>query len=188
MVSVMPQAANVLSHVEVVYRPGERHLALALFDAMGCKTYETETKNPAGVGYISAHPDPNVRGQDDVFYISEMPPVQAALENVLRQRLESDDELRAARDTYRSMADTQPYGLSHVALRYPTFESLEAVLAELEAKLTPELRSRITVKVFRPGDSDEISWGETIQAFVYTDIAVAGGGMFGQVYELAAYR
>lgn len=184
----MPQASNVLSHIEVVYRPGERDLAIALFEAMGCKTYETDTKNPAGVSYISAHPDPDVRGQDDVFYISEMPPVQAALEGLLRQRIETDDELRAARDNYRAMADTQPFGLSHVALRYPTFESLEAVLAGLEAKLTPELKSRVILKVFRPGDSDDIKWGETIQAFIYTDIAVAGGSMFGQVYELASYR
>ena len=87
----MPQASNVLSHIEVVYRPGERDLAIALFEAMGCKTYETDTKNPAGVSYISAHPDPDVRGQDDVFYISEMPPVQAALEGLLRQRIETDD-------------------------------------------------------------------------------------------------
>lgn len=184
----MPQAANVLSHVEVVYRPGDRQLAIALFEAMGCRTYETDTKNPAGVGYISAHPDPDVRGQDDVIYISEMPPVQAVLEGFLRERVETDDELSAARDRYRAMADTQPFGLSHVALRYPTFESLEAVLAGLEAKLTPELKERVVLKIFRPGDSEEIEWGETVQAFIYTDIAVAGITPFGQVFELAAYK
>lgn len=184
----MPQAANVLSHVEVVYRPGDRQLAIALFHAMGCKTYETDTKNPAGVGYISAHPDPDVRGQDDVIYISEMPPVQAALEGLLRERVAADEALSAACDRYRAMANTQPFGLSHVALRYPTFESLEAVLAGLEAKLTPELKSRVALKIFRPGDSAEIDWGETIQAFIYTDIAVAGMTPFGQVYELSAYK
>lgn len=182
------KAANVLSHVEVVYHPGDRQLAIALFEAMGCKTYETDTKNPAGVGYISAHPDHDVRGLDDVIYISEMPPVQAALEGLLRQRVETDAELSAARENYRAMADTQPYGLSHVALRYPTFNALEAVLAGLEAKLTPELRSRVDIKIFRPGDSEDIDWGETIQAFIYTDIAVAGITPFGQVYELAAYN
>jgi hypothetical protein len=48
------------------------------------------------------------------------------------------------------------------------------------------MKARSVVKIFRPGDAEEIQW-ESIQAFIYTDIAVAGISAFGQVYELSAY-
>lgn len=179
--------AGVLSHVEAVYRPGDRQLAIDLFEALGCKTFDTGTKSPAGTTYISVHPDPEDRSHDNALYLSEMPAEQLGLENVLRQRIDSDAELSAACSTYQGMADKQPFGLSHVALRYPTFEVMEKVLAGFEQRLTPELRSRIVFKVFRPGDCEELG-SDSIQAFVYTDIAVAGISMFGQVFELAAYE
>ena len=128
----MAQAA-VLSHVEVMHRPGDRALAMALFEALGCRTIDTGTMSPAGSSYISVHPDPDDRGLDNVLYLSEMPADQARLEEVLRQRLESDGELRGARDRYRAMAGERPYGLSHIALRYPTFAGLEERLADVIA-------------------------------------------------------
>jgi len=48
------------------------------------------------------------------------------------------------------------------------------------------MRARSVIRIFRPGDAEEIQW-ESIQAFVYTDIAVSGISAFGQVYELSAY-
>lgn len=179
-------AAGVLSHVEAQYRPGDRQLAIDLFEAMGCKTYDTGAKSPAGSTYISVHPDPGERGLDNVLYLSEMPAAQCRLEDVLRQRIESDEELRVSRDLYRGMAHERPFGLSHIAVRYPSYESLQRVLSNLEDKLTPELKSRVTLKVFRPGDSEEIGW-DSIQAFIYTDLAVSGISAFGQVFELSAY-
>jgi hypothetical protein len=180
--------APALSHVEAIYRPGDRELVIDLFEALGCKTYDTGTKSPAGSTYISVHPDPDVRCQDDVIYLSEMPAEQRRLEDVLRRRIEADEELRAARDLYRGMANERPFGLSHVAVRYPSFESLERVLDGLEDRLTPQLKSRVMLKIFRPGDSDEIGVDNSIQAFVYTDLAVSGISAFGQVFELAAYE
>jgi hypothetical protein len=179
-------AAGVLSHVEATYRPGDRQLAIDLFEALGCKTYDTETKSLAGSTYVSVHPDPGGRGLDNVLYLSEMTADQCSLEEVLRSRIETDAELSAARERYRTMADERPFGLAHIAVRYPSYEMLEQVLAEAEQKLTPELRSRASLKVFRPGDSAEIGW-DSIQAFVYTDIAVSGISAFGQVFELSAY-
>lgn len=176
----------VMSHVEAAYRPGDRQLAIDLFEAMGCKTYETGTIGLAGSTYVSVHPDPAERGMDNVIYLSEMTDQQSRLEEVLRQRVETDGELRAARDAYRGLAGEKPFGLSHIAVRYPSYEVLEQVLAGLDAKLTPEMKARSVVKIFRPGDAEEIQW-ESIQAFIYTDIAVAGISAFGQVYELSAY-
>jgi len=63
---------------------------------------------------------------------------------------------------------------------------LERVLGGLEDRLSTEIRERSVVRVFRPGDTEEIT-RESIQAFVYTDIAVTGCSAFGQVFELSAY-
>lgn len=185
--SVKGTTAPVLSHVEAVYRPGERELAIQLFEALGCMTYDTGTKSPAGSTYVSVHPDPEDRSHDNVLYLSEMPAPQHALEQLLRQKIDDDEELTTARAQYGQMAIDRPFGLSHVAVRYPTFEALEKVLAAFEEKMSPELRSRILLRVFRPGDSAEIG-DDSLQAFVYTDLAVAGVSAFGQVFELAAYK
>ncbi|MDG2005568.1 MAG: hypothetical protein P8J20_19770 [Novosphingobium sp.] len=179
-------AAGVLSHVEAIYRPGDRQLATDLFEALGCKTYDTETPSLAGSSYISVHPDHSDRSLDNVLYLSEMTEAHCGLDDILKARLESDEELRAARDQYRNMADEKPFGLAHIAIRYPTYDMLEQVLAEAEQKLTPEMRTRASLRIFRPGDSKDIGW-DSIQAFVYTDIAVSGISVFGQVFELSAY-
>jgi hypothetical protein len=176
----------VLSHVEAVYRPGDRHLAIALFEALGCKTYDTGTPSLSGKTYVSAHPDPSVRGLDDVIYLSEMTAEQSRLEDVLRRCIESDAELRAARAEFRELASAKPFGLSHIAVRYPDYASLERVLDGLEDRLLPEIRERSVVKVFRPGDAGEITW-DSVQAFIYTDVAASGVSAFGQVFELSAY-
>jgi hypothetical protein len=180
------RTAGVLSHVEAVYRPGDRQLAIDLFETLGCKTYDTGTTSPAGTTYISVHPDPDDRSHDNVIYLSQMPDAQSRLEYILRQRIEADEELRTSRDLYRGMANERPFGLSHVALRYPSFETLERVLAGFEARLTPTLRARVMLKIFRPGDCEELG-SDSIQAFLYTDLAVCGVSAFGQVFELAAY-
>jgi hypothetical protein len=187
MGSVMDQkAGGVLSHVEAVYRPGDRQLAIDLFEALGCKTYDTGTKGLAGANYISIHPDPNDRGLDNVIYLSEMTAEQSRMEDILRQRIDGDEELCAARDRFRGLASEKPFGFSHVALRYPTYESLDRVLDGLEDRLTPAMKARSVLRIFRPGDAEEIAW-ESVQAFIYTDIAVAGISAFGQVFELSAY-
>lgn len=176
----------VLSHVEAVYRPGERQLAIDLFEALGCKVHDTGTPSLSGANYLSVHPDPGVRGLDDVLYLSEMTDEQARLDAIVRQRAEADPELSAARADFRKLASERPFGLSHIAMRYPDYESLEKVLDGLEDRLTSEMKERSVYRVFRPGDATEIVW-ESVQAFIYTDIAVTGCTAFGQVFELSAY-
>lgn len=175
-----------LSHIEVMHRPGERDLAQALFAVLGCECWDTQTVSPAGSNYIAVQPTPGQRGLDNLLYLSEAPPEQDRLDRLLRTRLEADGELAAARDAYRALAGEKPYGLSHIALRYPDFASLERVLDGLEDRLTAEMKARSTFRVFRPGDSGEITWN-SVQAFLYTDIAVSGVSAFGQVFELSAY-
>ena len=179
-------AGGTLSHVELMHRPGERGLAMALFGVLGCECWDTETVSPAGSNYIAVQPAPGQRGLDNVLYLSEMPAVQHRLEEVLRARLDADAELAAAREAYRALAGEKPFGLSHIAIRYPDFASLEAVLEGVEGRLTPQMQARSTLRVFRPGDSGEIVWN-SVQAFLHTDIAASGLSVVGQVFELSAY-
>jgi hypothetical protein len=176
----------VLSHVEAVYRPGDRELAIGLFEALGCKIYDTDTPSLAGKTYISVHPDPGIRGMDDVIYLSEMTAQQSRLDDVLKQRINTDPELSSAHRDFRALVSAKPFGVSHIAVRYPDFATLERVLDGLEDRLSPEMKQRSVVRVFRPGDAEEMSW-ESVQAFVYTDIAITGCSALGQVFELSAY-
>jgi hypothetical protein len=177
----------MLNHIEAVYRPGERQLAIDLFEALGCATADTGVMNETGSSYISVHPDPGDRNYDNVIYLGEMAGEQLRLEDMLRQRSESDGELRASLDLFRTAAHERPFGFAHIAVRYPSFESLQLVLDRIEDRLTPELKPRVRINVFRPGDHDEVG-PDSIQAFVYTDVVACGLLAAGQVLELAAYK
>jgi hypothetical protein len=72
------------------------------------------------------------------------------------------------------------------AVRYPHFASLERVLEGIGDRLTAEMQARSILRIFRPGDSGEITWN-SVQAFLHTDIAASGLSLFGQVFELSAY-
>jgi hypothetical protein len=72
-------------------------------------------------------------------------------------------------------------------VRYPSFESLLEVLDHIEDRLTPELKSRVRISVFRPGDHDEVG-PDSVQAFIYTDVVGCGLLAAGQLLELAAYK
>jgi hypothetical protein len=177
----------LLNHVEVAYRPGERQLALALFEALGCATSDTGMMSETGSTYIAVHPDIGDQNHDNVLYLSEMPAQQVQLESLLRQRIDGDATLSAAFEDYRATASDKPFGFCHIAIRYPSFESLEPVLDGIERRLGPELKSRIRIKVYRPGDAGELGI-DSLQAFIYTDVVVSGTFALGQVFELAAYR
>ena len=175
-------AGAILSHVEAIYRPEDRDLTIALFEALKCKVYNTNTKTLTGSDYLSVHPNPNRRDADDVIFLSEMNPEQMAVENRIRELKESDGNLKDAFAAFAEAVVEKPYGFSHIAIVYPDYETLGEALDGLEDRLTGDLKSRTVVKTFRGA----FEW-ESIQTFVYTDLAVAGITAFGQVYELAAY-
>jgi hypothetical protein len=177
----------LLNHIEAVYRPGERQLAIDLFEALGCATADTGVMNETGSSYVAVHPDPGDCNYDNVIYLGEMAGEQLKLEDMLRQRSDSDSELRATLDAFRSSAHERPFGHAHIAVRYPSFEGLQDVLDRIEERLTPQLKPRVRINVFRPGDHDEVG-PDSIQAFVYTDVVGCGLLAAGQVLELAAYK
>jgi len=106
---------------------------------------------------------------NNVLYLSEIRPAQRELENVMNQRLAKDEELSGALRTYQAKARTLPYGIPHFGLRFPSFESIEPVLHQLETCNDPAMKDRFSLRVIRPTATEALS-SDLIQAFVYTDM------------------
>ena len=177
-----------LNHIETLYQRGERELAIDFVRLLGCTPIPTPQVNETGSTYICVHPDDQDRdGMNNVLYLSEIRPAQAALEEQLRVSLGKDADLAGALGVYRHKAETLPYGIPHFGLRFPSFESIEPVLDMLENCSDPAMQGRFQVSAIRPGDAAALSQ-EIIQAFVYTDIIACGLFSLGQVIELQAQR
>jgi hypothetical protein len=177
-----------LSHLEVLYQPGERELAVRFFELLGCSVRDTPQVNDTGTTYMIVSPDP---ADDDpinnTFYLSQVRPQQEQLEAVLASRIADDAELGKVVEAYRHRARTTPFGVPHFGLRFPSFESIEPVLQRLEAITDPDLARRVSVRIVRPTDPASMS-GNLIQAFVYTDIVAVGLFSVGQLIELQAQK
>lgn len=183
MDQISDYTGTLFSHVAAVYRPGERDLAVEFVEALGCVAADTGGKADSGSPFISVHPNPEDRDLlNNVFYLSQMMPQQAALEQALKLRLESEPRLRDALEAFGEAALASPASIPHFALNFPSMTAVEPVLDRLANGLRPELAERVRMRVFRPGDPGAMGKDCTI-AFVHTDI-VAGVGGFGQLIEL----
>jgi len=177
-----------LNHVELLYQPGERALAIKFATLLGCATMETSQTNDTGSTYICVHPDADDRDMmNNIMYLSEMRAPQRKLEEVLRAKISADKELADATEIYRDRAKNHPFGVPHFGLRFPSFESIEPVLDRLERNDDPEMKGRYSLKVIRPDNAVSMT-SQLIQAFVYTDIVATGLFSLGQVIELQAQR
>jgi hypothetical protein len=177
---------RMLNHVELLYQRGERDLAVAFLEALGCQIVDTNRAVETGATMFCAFPQP---GETDllnnVMYVSEVRPVQYELENALTAAMERDSTLRSAVANFRHKAATAPHGNPHFGVRYPSFESLDATLDRLEHGLDDRLRDRVSVFVVRPKDSQALV-DTIVQAFVETDVVTAGLFATGQLIELQA--
>jgi hypothetical protein len=174
---------RLLNHVEMVYRPGERHLVTKLFTALGCQV----TDSGAPHLYISVGAR-DKHGLNNSLYASEVTREQLALEEQLQQALQGESPLAAAYAGYDDKFRRHPQLTSHFGIRFPSFDKLEETLAHLENDLDPELKGRVQVKgVFRPGAPGSYT-DLVMQVFIKTDIAASGLLTFGQHIELQAQR
>ena len=179
---------RLLNHVELLYQRGERELAKRFFELLGCTIVDTQTDSGTGSSILYVYPEASCQDRlNNVCYLSEIREPQWQLEQVLNARLRGDDELRDALVKYDHKARHHPHGISHFGLRYPSFESLEVVIDNLQDELPPEMAGRVSVDPVRPGDPRSMT-DELIQAFVRTDIVCAGLFPFGQLIELQAQR
>jgi hypothetical protein len=168
---------RLLTHVELVYRPGERALAIELFELLGCRPvdrggeYFTSFIEPADGDYVT-----------NVLYASEVTPAQWALE----QALHDQAELAAPMLAYADHLRAQPQRSFHFGLRMPEREALEATIERVSTagREDPRLAGRVAVAgVFRPGDAGALT-DTMMQAFVWTDVVASGLLALGQHIEL----
>jgi hypothetical protein len=172
--------ARALNHVELVYAPGERALARALFELLGCEVRDS------GGPFLSAK---IATGQDDlvnnVMYASEVTAEQWALEQALRASIEGGSLAGPAGEYFATLRG-HPQRSCHFGIRFPTADDLDGALDRIEHvdDHAPDLVGRVAVSgVFRPGDPG--SYTDTMtQAFVRTDVVASGLLAFGQHIEL----
>ncbi len=177
----MSETARHLNHVELLYRPGERDLALRVFELLGFRAVDR------GGTFFTAFVEPGEADfANNAVYASEVTPEQWELEQALADALGADDSVGTAARAYLTRLGKEPQRSFHFGIRFPTVEALEATLARIDAvgDTDPELAGRVTVSgVFRPGDPG--SYTDTmVQAFVRTDVVAAGLLAFGQHVEL----
>ena len=175
---------NLLNHVETLYRPGERDIAIQLAEALGCTITDTGFKGDGDETFLAVHPNPNdLNPQNNAFYMSPMRPEQQALEDHLRQLSVQDRDFKAKLEQFREVARSKPFGVPHFALRYPSGQAVQEATDRVKAKLAAKLGDRLHIHVFRPGDSDA-AVDTIVQGFLHQDVIVSGSFLYGQLIEL----
>ncbi|MBI3744481.1 MAG: hypothetical protein HY261_09390 [Chloroflexi bacterium] len=174
---------RMLNHIEMIYRPGERSLVGKVFQALGCGVIET------GGTYLLLPIGPGETDSlNNIAYASEVTKEQWAFEQELAKQLKTNPALSAAYKGYDQKFRKEPQLTTHFGIRYPSFAKLEAQLQHIRTGLPPEIRGRLEIcSVFRPGDPGSLS-NTIIQAFVKTDVVVAGLLTLGQHIELQAQQ
>ena len=181
--------AKMLSHLELVYAPGERALARTLLEALGFRVLDPRTDpipenlGPAAAPYLIVYVDPR---SDDVFdnvlYVSEVTGPQRRFEEALRARLAEDGELERLHADLRAAYAKTPQGMTHLGIGFASAEELERACERVRA--APGLAGRAVVSpVYRPGGPGSLD-DRVVQAFVYTDVVATGLLCAGQQMEL----
>jgi len=180
---------GLLNHLEALYRPGDRDLAIEFVEALGCTTTDTGFETETGSSYISVHPfGADADPLNNVFYVSEMLPRQVELEDLIRDRIEGDAAIQEALAGYREKAKSFPFGIPHFGLRYPSEEALTPVIDRLRNRLSPALSARVSVDELPPLEEKVEGFPDIKQVFVYTDVFGVGGAAYGQLLELQVER
>jgi hypothetical protein len=167
-----------LTHAEFVYRPGERHLAAAFFELLGCRASDR------GGEFFSSFIEPGVADySSNVFYASEVTPEQWALE----QAIDGDaGSVAATRTAYLDRLRREPQRSFHLGFQVPDEAALDAIVETVRAAATDHalLTGRVAVAgVYRPGDPGALA-PNMVQAFIWTDVVAAGLLSMGQHVEV----
>ncbi|MBM3658934.1 MAG: hypothetical protein FJW95_05445 [Actinobacteria bacterium] len=180
MATTITTDTRALNHVELVYAPGERPLARALFEVLGFDV--RDSGGPFLTGMIQT-------GQGDfannALYASEVTAEQWVLEQALRAEI-AGGALAGPTAGYLDDLRAHPQRSCHFGIRYPTVGDHDAVIDRIVnvEDHAPDLVGRVILSgVFRPGDPG--SYTDTMtQAFVRTDVIASGLLAFGQHIEL----
>lgn len=179
---------ELLNHLETLYRPGERELAVELVEALGFQIRDTGFKGDTDSTFLGAHPNPDeLDGRNNAFFMSEMTTEHQNLEKQLRRLQDSDATFADAVASYRKTARTRAYGVPHFGIRLRSAEALQAALERIETRIKPKLGDRIDVNAFWTG-APGLKESTLTQVFVHQDVIVSGSFMLGQVIELQVQR
>ncbi len=182
MKAIAQYRGNMLNHVEALYRPGDRDLAIEFGELLGCVVADTGIDAGDGTTFLAVHPNADDLDVDNnAFYLSEVTPEHRAVETILAQLSDGSAALRESLDRYRDKARSWPFGIPHFGIRYRSQAEIEAVEARLEMA-SHRLKQRVRIRLFRPGDADALT--EFVQGFVHQDVIVAGSFLLGQLIEL----
>jgi len=179
----------MLSHLELIYAPGERGLAATLLRALGFRVLDPQTDpipanlGPAAAPFLIVYLDPRSDDVfDNVFYVSEVSASQRRFEAALRERFAADDELARLHEELRAAYAESPQGMTHIGVGFATAEEIERVCERVARE--PDLAGRVVVSpVYRPGGPGSLD-DRVVQAFVYTDVVATGLLCAGQQIEL----
>ncbi|MDT3445766.1 MULTISPECIES: hypothetical protein [unclassified Pseudofrankia] len=187
MEATAPSISYFLNHAELLHRPGERELAVLLFETLGCAVLDITKDFGASSTYLGVFGPTGERDSlNNVLYLSEMRGQRSRLGELLESRARDDDELRA--ELKQNDADRQrPGATAHFGLRYASYEELDAVVDRLQNQLPAELAGRVTL--YPPFEVGLRALDtEVRQVFVFTDVIGPGFFPFGQLIELQAHR
>ncbi len=176
----MLAGTRMLNHTELVYAPGERAAAKALFELLGCRVEDL------GTDHLCIAVDPDVKDlYDNCLYASEVTAEQWALEQTLARHRAEDPELAGRIDDYWACVEDKPELRTHFGIRVPSVAELEALVARIEA-VGGELAGRVrVVKTLRPGDPGSLD-PHIHQVWIRTDVCAAGLLALEQQIELQA--
>jgi hypothetical protein len=179
---VVTAPARLLSHVELVYAPGERALVARAFELLGCSVHD------GGGRYLVVRATDDGTFTENVWYASEVTPEQWSLERALHARA-ADDGFSRALDGYAALASSRPQDAPHFGIQYAESDDLDAAVGRVARvdELAPELAGRVTVaRRIEPGDPASLS-PNVVQVFLRTSLFASGVLAFGQVVELQHY-
>jgi hypothetical protein len=165
-----------LTHVELLYRPGERALAQKVLRLLGCDPVDR------GGEFFTSFIDPEgVRDYaNNVLYASEVGAAQWELEKHMLAFA------GVGRATYLAKLREEPQRSTHFGFRVPSEAALDDLVARVRAAGAddPELAGRVAVDgVYRPGEPGSIA-PNMVQAFIWTDVIAAGLLTLGQHIEV----
>ena len=188
MTQLVDYAGRMVNHLATFYQPGEQHLAVKVYQALGCRVSDT-TFGPGNEGLV-IHVEPDQEDLvNNVIYAAEVTPVQWQFEQELRGALGEREALARAFATYGAQRENQPESVTHFGLRYASFAKLEQALKQLEEDLDPELHGRLKVaQVCHLPAGTSFLTEDVISAFVVTDVIAAGLLTLGQTIELQAQQ
>jgi hypothetical protein len=168
----MGHPLGINTHAQMVYRPGERELAMRVLKLLGRSVVDK------GRPWLFV---------DNWIFLYEVPPKQWEFEQKLTAMI-AERKTDPAIEGFLGELDAHPQQYCHFGATLDTMEEWETLTQRVRdaGKNDPALRGRIEItSVLRPGDPGHV--GSSTTAFVRTDVFSSSLLTFGQIFEMNYY-